>query len=114
MPTVLVVDDEPEILRLLSAALARDYSVVTAESGFEALALYSSYHAQIDAIVTDITMPGMSGVELIARVEEFRGGPVPVVFMTGYSETPVEPYHAVLAKPFPPALLKAELARLLG
>ena len=61
MPTVLVVDDEPQILKLLSLMLRKEYTVMTAESGIEALVTYESYSDRIDLVITDITMPGMSG-----------------------------------------------------
>jgi CheY-like chemotaxis protein len=113
MATVLVVDDERSILTLLKRMLGREHNVITAESGIEALAIYESYANQIDLVVTDITMPGMSGLELVARLEALYSRQVAVIFMTGFSELPIEPGRTVVPKPFSPAVLSDAVNRVL-
>ncbi|MEP0765712.1 MAG: sigma-54-dependent Fis family transcriptional regulator [Fimbriimonadia bacterium] len=67
--TILIVDDEQNIRRILQAALERDgYRVLTAESGLAALDLIKS--EAIDLIITDVMMPDMDGVELLSHVSE--------------------------------------------
>lgn len=113
MATVLVVDDERPILTLLSRMLRREHTVIAAESGIEALAIYESFSDRIDLIITDVTMPGMSGLELVARLETLYPRQFPVIFMTGFSERPIDPGRTVVSKPFSPAVLKNAIDRVL-
>jgi CheY-like chemotaxis protein len=113
MATVLVVDDQGPILTLLSRMLGREHTVITAQSGIEALAIYESYSNQIDLVITDITMPGMSGLELVARLEALYSRQVPVIFMTGFSELPIQPGRIVVSKPFSPTVLSDAINRVL-
>lgn len=113
MATLLVVDDEPTILKLITYLLGSEHSVITAESGIEALAIFESYPDQIDLIVTDVTMPGMSGLELVARLEATHSRRFPVLFITGASEYPIDAGRAVLPKPFTPTGLKDTVRELL-
>jgi EAL domain-containing protein (putative c-di-GMP-specific phosphodiesterase class I)/ActR/RegA family two-component response regulator len=78
---VLVVDDEPTVLRLLSKTLERaGYHPVTASDGWEAARILS--RESFDVVVSDITMPNMSGVELLRTVRE-RDLDLPVILLTG-------------------------------
>lgn len=110
---MLVVDDERSILTLLKRMLGREHKVITAENGIEALAIYESYANQIDLVVTDITMPGMSGLELVARLEALYSRQVAVIFMTGFSELPIQPERTVITKPFAPNTLSDAINRVL-
>ena len=66
-PTVLVVDDEPLIVRSLAAILARNgFNTLCAHSGAEALDL--AFRTAPDLLITDVAMPGMDGVELAMRL----------------------------------------------
>ena len=77
---ILVVDDQPANLRVVSTLLGREgYAVDTAESGEQALALYDG--SIPDLILLDMMMPGMDGFEVLAALHE-RGLAVPVVFVT--------------------------------
>jgi PAS domain S-box-containing protein len=67
-PRVLLVDDEPLVLRSVTRMLRRSHSVVSAGSGREALALLAGGE-RFDAILTDLHMPGMSGRDLAASIE---------------------------------------------
>ena len=67
IPRVLCVDDEPEILEGLRDILRRRFTVVTATSGRDALALVEE-HEPFVAIVSDLTMPGMDGAHLLEAV----------------------------------------------
>jgi len=79
--TVLVVDDDPLILRYIEKALSMaGYNVRTADSEDQALAVLNEQ--QIDLVLTDIVMGNSDGYRLAARIEERNSG-LPVVFMTG-------------------------------
>ena len=60
---ILCVDDEPNILRALRWLLQKEFEVVTAPSGHEALALVRQH--DFDVVISDQRMPGMTGVELL-------------------------------------------------
>ena len=79
--SILVVDDEPAQRQLLTAALSKDYTVVAAANGTEAVQLLSA--RSFDLIITDERMPEMTGNELIRWVRE-RMPEVPVIVMTAY------------------------------
>jgi two-component system, cell cycle sensor histidine kinase and response regulator CckA len=79
--TVLVVDDEPFILRYIEKALSMaKYKVRTANSEDQALAVLNEQ--KIDLVLTDIVMGDSDGFRLATRIEERNSG-LPVVFMTG-------------------------------
>jgi DNA-binding NtrC family response regulator len=79
--TVLVVDDDPFILRFIEKALSiAKYKVRTANSEDQALAVLNEQ--QIDLVLTDIVMGDSDGFRLAARIEE-RNSDLPVLFMTG-------------------------------
>lgn len=110
---LLVVDDEPNLLRAVAACLKTEgYEVNTARSGREALVQMAEVIP--DLVVSDIRMPGMDGYQL---ARQLRGSPrtalVPVVFLTAKDETAdrIEGFRAgvdaYLTKPFEPEELIA-------
>jgi DNA-binding NarL/FixJ family response regulator len=105
---LLIVDDEPNLLRAVAACLkAENYEVSTARSGREALLQLAE--SVPDLIVSDIRMPGMDGYQL---ARQLRGSPrtalVPIIFLTAKDETAdrIEGFRAgvdaYLTKPFEP------------
>jgi two-component system cell cycle sensor histidine kinase/response regulator CckA len=98
-PTILVVDDEPQVRRLATRALEHEgYHVIQATDGLEALGLFTD-EAGIDLLVTDVRMPHTDGIVLAAALRR-RYPHVPVLFMSGFprgTEPAPEPF---LAKPF--------------
>src|SRR5215831_4395449 len=87
---ILVVDDEPNLRRVLSAQLERDgYDVHTSEDGEQALALLTEHH--IDLVITDLRMPKLDGMELLRRISALED-PMPVVMITAHGtvDTAVE------------------------
>jgi two-component system, cell cycle sensor histidine kinase and response regulator CckA len=81
--TILVVDDEPALLAIVSRILQRHgYVTIEAGSGQEALSLAASHDFQL--LLTDSVMPGMSGEVLTGRVGALKPG-LPVLQMSGYS-----------------------------
>lgn len=114
---VLAVDDLEQNLRLLDAVLSpRGYSVVTAASGEEALAMLEA-HA-VDLVLLDIMMPGMDGYEVCRRIRAVpRWAFLPVVMITASGDQ--EKRHALeagaddfVSKPFDQAELVARVASL--
>lgn len=84
IPRLLLVDDEPDLRWLLAGCLRdRGYEVVEAESGEEALA--SIDETRPDAVVSDVRMPGISGVELLVQVLE-QDPKLPVVLMSALDD----------------------------
>ncbi len=80
-PRVLVADDDPDVRELLARGLrAVGYEVVHARDGREAVELLD--RESVDAIVTDIAMPEMSGIQLLRSIRS-RNADVPVVLVTG-------------------------------
>jgi response regulator RpfG family c-di-GMP phosphodiesterase len=80
---IMVVDDEPANLRLLERLFRRDYQVLTAASGEEALRLLEQHDAAL--LITDQRMPGMTGIELLKLTAEFRPHMVRII-LTGYTD----------------------------
>ena len=77
---ILIVDDEPMMLKLAERILKSSYETVCASSGKEALALFSAVRP--DMVLSDVHMPGMDGYELQRSLQEKSATPVPVMFMT--------------------------------
>ncbi|MBS1709975.1 MAG: sigma-54-dependent Fis family transcriptional regulator [Armatimonadetes bacterium] len=84
--TVLVVDDEQNIRRILQAAFDKNgWHALTAEDGHQALEILEN--ESVDCLLTDVTMPGMSGYDLQRRVAETHPE-LPVVIMTAFGTIP--------------------------
>jgi len=89
-PHILVVDDEPLVCQQLERLFTHSgYAVTIAPSAEKAIERLDN--GDIDLVVTDIRLPGMSGVELTKRIQE-KSSDVPVIVITGYAdiETAVE------------------------
>jgi two-component system response regulator AtoC len=85
--SVLLVDDDPAVAKVLGALLVQaGLTVHTAKSGAEALALLGQ--KPIDVVVSDVRMPGMSGLELLAEVTRTYAD-VPVVLITAHGTVPM-------------------------
>lgn len=81
---ILIVDDEPDILRLLDRALTmRDLDVLTTGSALEALLLLQDN--PVSMLITDVRMPGMDGLDLISQVREINPD-IPIVVISGYGD----------------------------
>lgn len=82
---LLLVEDESQILTVLSAVLSREgYSITIAKSGDEAAELFAE-HPDFDIVITDIVMPGkLQGTTLSRHLRELRPE-LPVIFMSGYA-----------------------------
>jgi CheY-like chemotaxis protein len=113
--TILVVDDEPIVRKVVARMLERaGHSVVVASSGSEGVDTFASRPDEIAAVVVDLTMPDIGGGEVLARVRGLRPG-IPVVLMSGYTQEDFDTQFtgkervAFLHKPFREAELAAAL-----
>ncbi len=102
-PSVLMVDDEPQIRKLVRVNLeARGYAVQEAASGQEALSLFSPQ--AFDLIILDLVMPGLGGIEVCARIREQSDTPIIVLSAHGEEELKVQALDAgaddFVTKPF--------------
>ncbi len=120
MATILVVDDEPPILNLVQRQLERlGYDVTVAQDGDVALRKFKSDPAAFDAIVTDQTMPGRTGLQFVREVRKYRSD-LPVILTTGFSSvvtaerTDEIGIDVVLTKPFTARQLAASLQSVLA
>jgi two-component system, cell cycle sensor histidine kinase and response regulator CckA len=114
MPTILLVEDEPPIRRLVNTALSREgYEVVTASNGREACEIFDREADRIDLVITDMRMPEMDGADMIRELRQ-RRATVKVLCITGYHPNIPEDLSArALQKPFTREdLLKAVRAAL--
>lgn len=115
-PTILVVDDEPQILRLVGSRLEADgFAVLAAGDGAHGIELFEAESP--DAVVLDLMMPDVDGLEVLQHIRERSN--VPVVLLTARS-TASEVVHGLNAgaddyvtKPFNPDELSARLTALL-
>jgi len=109
---VLAVEDEPEVLDLVRAMLTHaGHAVTTAASGREALDLFK--REAVDVVITDLGMPGMTGLALAEELRRQRA--VPVILLTGWADevdaTQVPNVDVVVAKPLSRERLLDALAR---
>jgi CheY-like chemotaxis protein len=108
---VLIVDDEPALVELLRDQLqSLGYRVTAHVSPLEALADFLSRPLDFDVILTDLTMPGMSGADLAEKILKVRPD-LPIVMATGYGHVMSEDrareigLRPLLFKPFSMAAL---------
>jgi DNA-binding response OmpR family regulator len=97
----LIVDDDVELAAMTAMAIgSQGWHTIVTSAPVDAASIASDL--PIDLLVTDLNMPGMSGMELAARVRERRAG-LPVVLVSGSPEAAImtfEPPFTFIAKPF--------------
>ena len=82
MENILIVDDEKNIVYILSELLQKwGYNPIQAGSGKEALEKFKNM--SIDLVITDMVMPGMDGLSLINKITEIRPNTI-IIMLTGY------------------------------
>ncbi|MDY6990863.1 MAG: PAS domain S-box protein [Thermodesulfobacteriota bacterium] len=87
---ILLIEDEEPLLKLGKQLLERlGYSVVTSTNGSEALEAFSAEPDRFDLVITDMTMPGMTGDRLASEIMKIRPD-IPVILCTGFSPTITE------------------------
>ena len=122
---ILVVDDETDVRDLFQQRFRREirsgeWSFSFAFSGEEALEYLRAHHSEVLIILSDINMPGMSGLDLLGHVkEEFEMPPTTMMMITAYGDEESHRKalelgaHDFLTKPVDFAVLKDKLAHLL-
>jgi CheY-like chemotaxis protein len=125
MATILLVDDEPDVRRLIRDVLApQGYWILEAGNADEALRVAQEHGKPIDLLLTDVVMPGMHGHELAAQLLVQRPG-LKVLYMSGFAlvqaqhemmeaRAGLEPGSPILAKPFTAEGLTKKVSGLLG
>jgi CheY-like chemotaxis protein len=116
-PPVLLVEDDDDFRELLAEALGLEgFEVLAASSAEEALLALGT--SRVDAVVTDLSVPGAGGLA-VARAAKARGA-IPVVLVTGHAEREDvarargREVDAVLGKPVDPAVLAETIRGVLG
>ena len=120
MRKILFVDDDEDIRTIahLSLTAVGGWQVTLADSGLQALE--EARREPPDLIILDMMMPNVNGLETLRRLRaEERTASIPVIFMTAkVQKAEIEQYRAagagVIAKPFDPMTLPAEICRVLG
>jgi two-component system, cell cycle sensor histidine kinase and response regulator CckA len=104
--TILLSEDEQDVREVAREFLeSGGYTVLEAQNASEALRVAEEHRGTIDLLVTDMIMPGMSGQELAARLQQTQPG-LRVIYMSGYSEhaateaTRMDASVRLLTKPF--------------
>ena len=122
-PIILVVDDEPDLEALVLQKFRKRIregavNFVFARDGIEALQSIEA-HPQVDLVVSDINMPGMSGLELLPKAKAARPD-VPVIMITAYGDAETKRKaleggaEALLTKPIDFAALRSEIDSRVG
>ncbi len=117
--SIVLVEDEPLVRNLVSEVLRQNgYQVMEFANGREALGRLRHVRGPVHALVTDVVMPGMSGIELARQLAEGRPG-MRILYLSGYTDDLVErqgvlqPGRAFLQKPFTPDTLLRKVRELL-
>lgn len=116
--SILIVEDNPELLAFLSETFARSYNVYTATNGKDALKITSEY--AVDIVVSDVMMPEMDGIELCNRLKnDLTTSHIPVILLTAKSDEQSTMLgfqsgaEAYVAKPFDPQILELRVKNIL-
>ena len=117
--TILVAEDDLAILKTLVMILrAAGYTVLDASNGTEALRLFEENAENIDLVILDVMMPGMSGKEVMNQIQ-IRGSRVPFLFSSGYSENAIHTNFVIheglhlIQKPYSKEVLLREVRQIL-
>jgi DNA-binding response OmpR family regulator len=113
--TILICDDEPALRELIRASMDEGYEFAEASDGIIAMEL--AREVSPDLVILDLMLPRLSGLEVLARMnEDERLKDVPVLVITAWNETREDVLSAgadeFVAKPFDPEDLRAAVNRL--
>jgi two-component system cell cycle sensor histidine kinase/response regulator CckA len=116
--TILLVDDEPSIRKIAAQILLRQgYEVLVAANGQEALQICRNHSGAIQLLLTDLIMPGMNGLDLVAQAITMRPQMRVVYISESYllkQAFAQEPNLAFITKPFSAEQLIKKVGEVLG
>ena len=117
-PTILLIEDNIDLCRMLGLQLQSKYTILMAHDGEEGLRKVYQYHP--DLIVSDLMMPKMDGMELLKRIrQDFNISHIPVIILTAKQGDEIHMQaistgaNAYITKPFSSDLLQARISQLL-
>ncbi len=117
--TILIVEDEPAILKLNRLMLQRDgYRVLSASLPLEAIEIVQNYEGKIDILITDVVMPQMDGVKLADKIISIQPD-INVLFVSGYAADVISDHAKsgkninFIQKPFSKSELNKKLKEML-
>ena len=110
---LLLVEDEAALLELLKKYLERiGYEVTALASAQDALAEFRAQPQRYALVLTDLTLPGIGGEEMLAQMREVNPR-LNAIVSSGYPYTPHSPRTTFLQKPFPPKMLAEAIEKML-
>lgn len=115
--TILIVEDEPNILRIISSYFEKDgYEVYTAKDGESGLNIFQN--SNIDLVILDIMLPKIDGFEVAKRIRSNSNVPIIVMTALGEEQDMARGYNLkiddYIVKPFPPKILVMKVNNLLS
>lgn len=115
--TILICEDEAALRELVRVSLGSGYGYLEASDGMEALELAKAHHP--DVVVLDLMLPGLSGLEVLARLRGAANGHrMPVVVISAWGDAREEAFDAgadrFVLKPFDPDDLRAVVQELVA
>ena len=125
MKTLLVLDDESVLLKLLGAVLKKHYNIIEAATAEQALRLFNEHDRRVDLLLADVTLPTSSGIQVALLLRSEIPG-LPVILTSGYPvgdwtdrdsavlERLGSSSMAIIQKPFQSQILLKTIRALLG
>ncbi len=114
--TILIVDDEPANIKALAAAMGSENRILAATSGEQAINIIFDKYSEIDLVLLDILMPGLSGFDVMTRLRSYpETNKIPIIFITALSNPDDEALGLDMGavdyihKPFHPVIVKARV-----
>ena len=117
MQKILIIDDEPMMLKVATKILSKKYQIVCAMSGADALEIFDD--EKPDLILSDLIMPKMDGYEFYQKLQEKISEPIPIIFMTADESDDSESQSFEVGaadyvrKPFKPDILLRRVTNIL-
>ncbi len=116
--SIMIVDDNADLLQFLRDYFSKEYNVLTATNGKEALQL--AHEQQVQLVISDVMMPEMDGIELCRTLKaDMQTSHIPVILLTAKSESSdvLEGYQsgaeAYVSKPFDPDILQLQVSNIM-
>jgi len=113
--TILLVDDDPTVLKFVGECLAGSYDILAASNGNEALQKSKDFEKEIHLLLSDLQMAGVTGIELATQITVQRPA-IKVLLMSGFDGGMLvlnEGWH-FLPKPFIPSQLRTLVAGIIS